>query len=180
MKGLFLLTLKFLEEGTWLVYFPLSRCPANRQQQCSDLWWQAWLISDPLFTLSLVRVSPYVQKRSTRGWRLQRVQAAPGFEDSRIKRGREGKPVGQWSREKGPHRGPSLQSRVKLWLCVSPYEARVPPRPRAGVWAFSPWTPRMAKRKPSALPQSSARLGQRWKTTDQNRSRAQLLLTTSG
>lgn len=54
------------------------------------------------------------------------------------------------------------------------------PWPWAGPWAFSPWTPGMAKRKPSVLPQSSARLGQRWKTTDQNRSRAQLLLTTSG
>ena len=70
MKGLFLLTLKFWEEGTWLVYSPLSRCPANHQQQRSDLWWQAWLIPDPLYTLSLVRVSPYVQERSTRGWKF--------------------------------------------------------------------------------------------------------------
>lgn len=138
MKGLFLLPLKLLAEGTWLVCFPLSRCPANRQQQWGDLWWQAWLISDPLFTLSLVRVSPYVQKRSACGWRLQRVQAAPGFEDSRIKRGREGQPVGQWSGEKGPQRGPSLQSRVKLWLCVSPYEARVPPGLGLGCGPFLP------------------------------------------
>ena len=180
MKGLFLLTLKFLEEGTWLVYSPLSRCPANHQQQRSDLWWQSWLIPDPLFTLSLVRVSPYVQERSTRGWKFQRLQAAPRFEDSPIKRGHGGRLVGQWSREKEPPDGTQFTVLCQTMTLYLTIRGEGSPWPWAGLWAFSPWTSGTAKRKPSVLPQSSARLGQRWKTTDQNRSRTQLLLTTSG
>ena len=119
-----------------------------------------WLISYTLFMLSFVPVFPYVQKRSTSGWRFQRVQAAAWFEDSSIKRGCEGKLVeGQWSREKELQNGTRLTGHVSD--CESASHRVSGGFPLTWGWGLGLfWTPGMAERKQNVVPQSSARIRQ--------------------
>lgn len=136
MKGCLLVLSVWKKTPDWYNSLCTNTQPAVSSN--SGLRWQAWLISYTLFMLSFVPVFPYVQKRSTSGWRFQRVQAAAWFEDSSIKRGCEGKLVeGQWSREKNPKMGPNLLvmcRTVTLHLTVLVEDS---PWPGAGGWAFS-------------------------------------------